>query len=39
VLIALGVGFCFFGAVEIGLAVATLAAVATLLDASEGPSF
>ncbi len=36
VLIAVGVSFCFFGAVEIGLSVATLAALGALLDRQPG---
>ena len=35
-LVALGVSFCFFGAVEIGLAVAALATLGALLDRDTG---
>ena len=31
-LIAVGVGFCFFGAVEVGLAIAALATLGAFLD-------
>lgn len=35
-LVGLGVGFCFFGAVEVGLAIAGLAAVGAVLDRERG---